>query len=126
MNDMNRVPVEGSLKERVVIVTGAGRGVGFGVAETFGGEVATVVIGELVEGRGCEAADALRAKGYRAHALCLDVTKSESCAAVAEQVWAEHGRIDVLVNNAGVYVHHASEETPEADWRVLNDDARGA
>jgi NAD(P)-dependent dehydrogenase (short-subunit alcohol dehydrogenase family) len=118
MSDVVKIPEEGVLRGRVAIITGAGRGIGFGLAETFGREGATVIIGELVEGRGCKAAETLRAKGSRVYALPLDVTKSESCTAVAEQVWAEHGRIDVLVNNAGVYIHHASEETPEADWRA--------
>ncbi len=109
------------LKDQVAIVTGAGRGIGFGIAETFGREGAQVIIGELVEDRGREAADRLKAKGYRAEAVPLDVTKSESCKAAAEQVVSQYGRIDVLVNNAGMFILHKSEDMPEDDWRIQID-----
>lgn len=109
------------LQDRVAIVTGAGRGIGFGIAETLGREGARVVIGELVEERGREAAEKLKAKGCRAQAHALDVTKPASCAALVEKVKAEHGRLDILVNNAGLFILHKSEEMPEADWRLQID-----
>jgi NAD(P)-dependent dehydrogenase (short-subunit alcohol dehydrogenase family) len=109
------------LKDRVAIVTGAGRGIGFGIAETFAREGATVIIGELVEERGREAARKLADQGCRAQALPLDVTQPASCQALCEQVKAEHGRIDVLVNNAGLFILHKSEDMPEADWRIQID-----
>ncbi len=108
-------------KDRVAIVTGAGRGIGFGIAEAFGREGAKVVIGELVEERGREAAEKIKARGYDAQAIALDVSKPTSCAALVERVLAEHGRIDTLVNNAGLFVLHKSEEMPEADWRIQID-----
>jgi NAD(P)-dependent dehydrogenase (short-subunit alcohol dehydrogenase family) len=109
------------LKDRVAVVTGAGRGIGFGIAEVFGREGASVVIGELVEERGQEAAEKLRAAGYRAQALPLDVTQVESCTRLTRQVLAEHGRIDILVNNAGLFFLHKSEEIPEDRWRLQID-----
>jgi NAD(P)-dependent dehydrogenase (short-subunit alcohol dehydrogenase family) len=109
------------LKDRVAIVTGAGRGIGFGIAEAFGREGARVVIGELVEERGQEAANKLRAAGYRAQALPLDVTQVEACTRLSRQVLAEYGRIDILVNNAGLFFLHKSEEIPEDHWRVQID-----
>jgi NAD(P)-dependent dehydrogenase (short-subunit alcohol dehydrogenase family) len=109
------------LKDQVAIITGAGRGIGLGIADTFGREGAQVIIAELVEERGREAADSLKAKGYRADAIPLDVTKSESCRAVAEQIVSQYGRIDVLVNNAGLFILHKSEDMPEADWRIQID-----
>lgn len=109
------------LKDRVAIVTGAGRGIGFGIADRLGQEGAHVVIGELVEKRGQEAAEKLNAAGLSAEAIPLDVTKSASCAALAEQVMASHGRIDTLVNNAGLFILKKSEEISEDDWRIQID-----
>ena len=109
------------LKDRVAIVTGAGRGIGFGIAQAFGREGARVVIGELVEERGQEAADKLKADGYSALAFPLDVTQTESCKRITDQVLAEYGRIDVLVNNAGLFFLHKSEDTPEEHWRLQID-----
>jgi NAD(P)-dependent dehydrogenase (short-subunit alcohol dehydrogenase family) len=109
------------LEGRVVIVTGGGRGIGLGIAERLGQEGAQVVLGELIEARGQAAAEQLRAQGYRAQAVPLDVTQAASCEALARQVRAEHGRIDVLVNNAGVFVLNRSEELSEADWRLQID-----
>lgn len=109
------------LKDRVAIITGAGRGIGLGIAETLGREGARVIIGELVEERGQEAAEKLKAKGYQAQAIPLDVTKTASCRALAETVITEHGRIDVLVNNAGLFHLHKSEDMPEEHWRIQVD-----
>jgi NAD(P)-dependent dehydrogenase (short-subunit alcohol dehydrogenase family) len=113
--------VDSLLKDKVAIITGAGRGIGFGIAEAFGREGAQVVIGELVEERGREAAERLSALGYHARAYPLDVTKTDSCAQVVDQVLGEYGRIDVLVNNAGLFILHKSEEIPEDVWRLQVD-----
>jgi NAD(P)-dependent dehydrogenase (short-subunit alcohol dehydrogenase family) len=105
------------LQDRVAIVTGAGQGIGLCIAETLGRNGATVVVGELIEERGCQAAEMLGTLGCRAQAIPLDVTDGNSCMALVERIKDEYGRIDVLVNNAGIYIHHTSEEMPEADWR---------
>jgi NAD(P)-dependent dehydrogenase (short-subunit alcohol dehydrogenase family) len=105
------------LADRVAVVTGAGRGIGFSIAEALGREGASVVIGELDAGRGRAAAGKLSARGVRALAVPLDVTQSASCRRLVERVTGEYGPIDILVNNAGVFTLHRSEEMPEADWR---------
>jgi NAD(P)-dependent dehydrogenase (short-subunit alcohol dehydrogenase family) len=105
------------LEDRVAIVTGAGQGIGLGIAETLGREGAVVVVGELIGERGSQAAEMLGTLGCRAQAVQLDVTDGESCRRLVEQVKDQYGRIDILVNNAGIYIHHTSEERPEADWR---------
>ena len=109
------------LKDRVAIITGAGQGIGYGIAETFGREGARVVIAELVEERGEKAAVQLRALGYRAKAFPVDVTKVESCNQITQKVLAEYGRVDILVNNAGLFFLHKSEEMPEDRWRIQID-----
>src|SRR3712207_4644402 len=105
------------MRDRVAVVTGAGRGIGFGIADTLCHAGAKVVIGELDEEKGKEAAEQLRARDYEAEFVPLDVTLSESCAELVERVTSRHGRIDVLVNNAGLFRLHKSEEMPESDWR---------
>src|SRR5262245_42009134 len=109
------------LQDRVAIVTGAGRGMGLGIATRLASEGAHVIIAELVEERGQEAAEKLRAEGLRAEAMQLDVTSSASCVSCAEQVLNAHGKIDILINNAGVFILRKSEEMPEADWRIQVD-----
>ena len=109
------------LENRVAIITGAGRGIGYGIAEAFCREAATVIIGELVEERGEEAAAKLRGAGFRAEAITLDVTQVESCHQIARRVLAAYGQIDILVNNAGVFFLHKSEDVPEDHWRIQMD-----
>jgi NAD(P)-dependent dehydrogenase (short-subunit alcohol dehydrogenase family) len=110
-----------SLENRVAIITGAGRGIGFGIAERFAREGAKIVIGELVEERGNEAADRLKAVGYHARAFPLDVTRVDSCTQITRYTLAEYGRVDILVNNAGLFFLHKSEEIPEDHWRIQID-----
>jgi NAD(P)-dependent dehydrogenase (short-subunit alcohol dehydrogenase family) len=105
------------LEDRIAVVTGAGRGIGFGIAQAFCREGARVIIGELDMERGRDAAQKLTAQGHRAESISLDVTRADSCARLVERITAEHGHIDILVNNAGLFILHRSEETPEADWR---------
>ncbi len=109
------------LKGKVAIVTGAGQGIGYGIAETIGREGATVIVGEVVEERGRAAAAKLEGKGYRAQAIPLDVAKPESCAALVKQVMGDHGQIDILVNNAGIFIFHKSEDIPPSDWNLQMD-----
>ncbi len=109
------------LQDRVAIVTGGGRGIGYGIAEAFAREGAAVVIGELAAERGAAAAARLVEQGFRVQARPLDVSQAASCQTLANQVMAEHGRIDILVNNAGVFILHPSATMPEADWRLQID-----
>ena len=86
---------------KVVLVTGAGRGIGAAIARAFAAEGATVVVNHL--SNNATAADVVgncKAAGGDAWAMKADVTSADAVQAMVEALLAETGRIDVLVNNA--------------------------
>ena len=91
-------------EQRVAVVTGANKGIGFEIARQLAREGITVFIGCRDEARGRAAAEKLRAEGLDARPLRLDVTDDASVAAAAAQLRESPGRLDVLVNNAGIAI----------------------
>jgi len=89
------------LTDRVAIVTGAGKGIGRGIALAFAEAGAHVVCAARTLADIEATAEAVRARGRRALAVVCDVTKSEPLAALVTATLAEFARIDLLVNNAG-------------------------
>ena len=116
------------LDGRVAIVTGAGRGMGqaFSIALAHAG--ADVVVTEL-PGRESDAektAAEVRATGRRALVIPLDVTQVSSIKAMVEQVVSEWGRIDVLVNNAGINIRQFAVDVTEDAWeQIVNVNQKG-
>jgi NAD(P)-dependent dehydrogenase (short-subunit alcohol dehydrogenase family) len=104
------------LAGRVAIITGAGRGIGLGIAMSLGRHGARVVVAEQDPERGRDAALALTARGIDAEAAVLDVTNAGSCRALAEDVASRRGTIDVLVNNAGIAGYGPTETLAEDEW----------
>ncbi|MFA1548221.1 SDR family NAD(P)-dependent oxidoreductase [Actinomadura chokoriensis] len=88
--------------QKVALVTGANKGIGRGVAEQLAALGTTVFIGARDRRRGEEAAAALRAAGGDVHAVALDVTDPATVLEAARQIEERFGRLDVLVNNAGI------------------------
>jgi 7-alpha-hydroxysteroid dehydrogenase len=89
------------LTDRVAIVTGAGKGIGRGIAIAFAEAGADVVCAARTATDLEETAEAIRACGRRALTVPTDVTKTEDLERLVEATLAELGRIDILVNNAG-------------------------
>ncbi|RMI27435.1 SDR family oxidoreductase [Streptomyces triticirhizae] len=93
---------EGTTRRKVALVTGANKGIGRGVAEELAARGMTVLLGARDARRGEEAAASVRAAGGDAHAVALDVTDQATVRAAARTVEERFGRLDVLVNNAGI------------------------
>ncbi|GAA3222150.1 SDR family oxidoreductase [Actinocorallia longicatena] len=89
-------------EQKIALVTGANKGIGFEIAAGLGALGWSVGVGARDTGRGEAAVDKLRAGGADAFAVPLDVTDDASVTAAAALIEERHGRLDVLVNNAGV------------------------
>jgi len=101
---------------RVVLVTGGSRGIGRAVAEAFATRGATVVVQFRADRRAAD--DTLAALAGHGHlALPADVADPEQARSLVGRVVAELGRVDVLVNNAGIYEQHPILGTSYEDWQ---------
>ena len=89
------------LKGRVAVVTGAGRGIGAGIARAFAEVGADVVIGSRTEAQLEEVAEGVRALGRRAIVVAGDVNSRDAMQTLVDRGLDELGRIDVVVNNVG-------------------------
>jgi 3-oxoacyl-[acyl-carrier protein] reductase len=112
---------------QTVLITGAGQGLGRAMAHRFASEGAAVLIGEINEAAGAELAAELADKyGIVAEARPLDVTRSADVDDWVRQVHADHGRIDVLVNNAGIIRDHRATDIGDDDWHAVLDTSLSA
>lgn len=92
----------GLLEQRVALVTGAGGGIGRGVAHAFGSEGAVVIIAEINESTGRQVEQEIRETGGQALFVKTDVTSKASIEAAVRSAVEQFGRLDILVNNAFV------------------------
>jgi NAD(P)-dependent dehydrogenase (short-subunit alcohol dehydrogenase family) len=104
------------LKDRVAIVTGAAKGIGWGIAKIFVEEGAKVVVVDWDEDNGRKTAKELKDAGGDAIFVKCDVSNEDEVRAMAEKTLQEYQRIDILVNNAGVGVYKSFTEATMADW----------
>ncbi|HEX3707132.1 MAG TPA: SDR family oxidoreductase [Mycobacteriales bacterium] len=107
--------------DRLVVVTGAGSGIGRETAMAFSRLGAEVVIAELQEASGERTAAELRATGATAHAYAVDVSDVASMEDFAKRVIADHGVPDVVVNNAGIGIAGSFLDTSAEDWQRIVD-----
>ena len=105
------------LRDKVVLVTGAGQGLGRAIALAFAGEGAHVAFHHHASAEGAEASAAeARALGVKAIAVGADLRKDDAVAAAVERVEGELGGIDVLVNNAAATQRKPFLESTSEDW----------
>ena len=109
-------------RDRVAIVTGGAQSIGFTVAEALGDAGSVVILADIRRERMQQSREKLLAKGHRCEAIEVDVTQEESVKSLIGKVKTGHGRIDIMVNCAGVpfnvvpFIHTSTKE-----WhRVIN------
>lgn len=108
-----------SLKDRVALVTGSGRGIGAAVARRLAEAGATLYLADLEPERTEALAKEIRSSGGDAHALTLDVTIEAKWATAIEEVEGRSDHLDILVNNAGIVVAKSVEETTIQEWQLM-------
>ena len=114
------------LKGKVALITGGARGQGAAEARLFAKEGARVVIADILDDAGAKVAAEIGESGGDAAYVHLDVTSEDEWREAVAETVARYGRLDVLVNNAGIWRGGTVEETSVEEWDLIMDvNARG-
>jgi len=114
------------VKDKVVIITGGGSGIGKETGLLFAREGAKVVVGDVNEKAGVETVDAIKNGGGDALFVKLDVSNREQTKQVVKDTIAKYGRIDVLINNAGIIQDALVVKMTEDQWdKVIDINLKG-
>lgn len=108
------------LKDKICLVTGAGSGIGKAIARLFAEEGGKVAVADIDGDSARAVTGEIEKAGGAALAVTADVSDGGSVQAMLKAVMDAHGRIDVLVNNAGFGIKATVEETSEEDWERIN------
>jgi gluconate 5-dehydrogenase len=110
-----------SLRDRVAIVTGGSRGLGQEMAEGLAEAGASLMLCARREQWLTPTVEAMRGKGFHVEGMLCDVSKADDVQAVVDETMATFGRIDILINNAGVTWAAEPEQLPLAKWQKVVD-----
>ncbi len=121
-NDMMR------FKDRVVLITGAVRGIGWEISRRFAGEGARVVINDIDEGIVRSRSQELNEQGFQALGIRADVSKGSEVEGMINEILDRFGNLDVLVNNAAVFYPSVPiVDIEEKEWdKVMAVNVKGA
>jgi 3-oxoacyl-[acyl-carrier protein] reductase len=115
------------LTNQIAVVTGAGRGIGRAIALKFAAEGADIAVVSRTQQNSEKVAAEISALGRRAWAYAVDVADAAAVNAAAEKILADAGKVDLLVNNAGVTRDGLLMRMADADWdTVLDTNLKGA
>ena len=103
------------LANKVAIVTGGARGIGKAISELFAKEGATVYIWDVLE-MGQETVEAIQAAGGKAFFTHISVTDKERVESEAKKIFEENGRLDILINNAGILRDKTLLKMSDEEW----------
>ncbi len=112
------------IKDRVALVTGAGRGIGKQICLTLGVEGAKVAVNDVFLERADAVAEEIKGTGGQAMGVAADVTDQEAVAAMVQRISGEWGSVDILVNNAGIPVITGSEDASVAGGQFFSQSDR--
>ncbi|WP_247235777.1 3-oxoacyl-[acyl-carrier-protein] reductase [Telluribacter sp. SYSU D00476] len=110
----------GRLENKVAIITGGARGIGKATAQLFAQEGATVIIWDMLES-GEQTAHELRQQGYKAEFGQVSVTDAPALEVAARAVQDAYGRIDILINNAGITRDRSLLKMSHTEWEQVVD-----
>jgi len=109
------------LKDKITVITGSARGIGFAIASAFGASGAKVMVIDLSADAVEAAAQLLRDKGFQAWGYVGNVTDSTGVEELFARIVSEHGSLDILINNAGVTRDNLMLRMKEEEWQLVLD-----
>ena len=108
-------------KDKVVIITGAGSGIGLVLAEKLAGRHAILILADINAGPVGAAAESIKKKNFYAKAATLDVSDREAVKRLVDSTFSEFGRLDYIFNNAGIGVGGEARDFSYEDWKRVID-----